>query len=423
MMSQFSLKKIAVSAIVVIVIIGTIWALRSLKPEKPKPTNAPRTPLVDTIKLSPGLHNPSFTTIGQTSVAEYTQLTARAPGEVLKVHVQPGSAFSKGDLLLEIDTLEQTRIVQQAQAQLEQAIALLKQETAQHSADLQLIQQDKELKRLADKSAKRYQDLFSRKLANEVQLDQAREAAYRQAASVIQRQTKIENWPSRKSQLEAQVTVAKAQLEQAESDLDRLTVKAPFDGAVAHILTSPGSFVTPQTPLLKIYDHESLFIEATFPGSISSFNSKLFKNKERISAIGHLSGKTHTLTFNHFSQSQGVKGATQGIFSVPDQEFYIPLGSTFKIEVTLPAVENSFSVPSTALHKQSYIYILDENQRLVRKSIQLIGETSVKQKRYKLIRFSEHSKASSSENKDVEIVITQMSENVNGMKVTTNQPE
>ena len=258
-------QKIVAVCIVLLVIVVIFSFLKAAKPKAPEPNLAEPLTRVNTSTLSISQAAPSFKTIGRITASATSEMKSQVTGSVTAVHVEVGQRVSQGDVLLEVDPKEQSRLALQAKTQLVMAESNLNQAIIQHKANIQLLDRDKQLSVLAARSLKRYRDLLKRKLATEAQVDQANEIAQRQAASTIQRQTTVDNWPTQKSLLESQQQAAAAHFAQAEEDLKSTQLIAPFNGIVASVMVAPASRVAPGINLVSLYDQEQLIVEASIP--------------------------------------------------------------------------------------------------------------------------------------------------------------
>jgi|GEM_PF-1667146 len=418
-----SKKKWLIFALVLIGFIIVISLLKAFKPTLPTPVIEEVLPTVNTQVISPSTHTIVLNSIGQVTTNQLSQLSARTPAQVQSVKVQPGSKFAQGDLLVQMSPADHARLEQQRQAQLDQNNALLRLETSQHTANQKLLEQDKALQSITEANVKRFETLVKQKLINQSQLDQAREAAYRQTTSLIQKQTAVDSWPDRKAQLEAQVSAAQANLEQSQADGQTLNLKAPFAGYVAEVLTAPGAEVAIGTPLLSIYADDSLFVVANIPGDTNQQLLRIQATPKKIKAKGKLWGQTLNFQLTHIGQSQAAGGASLAYFQLTNTELFLPLNRAIALEIQLPAIENTYSVPATAVHQQEYIYLVAQDNTLSRQAITLLGnavnsneDTNTNNTMYKVMRISAQSNQAI-QSQSLEIVTTQMVADVNGMKV------
>lgn len=77
--------------------------------------------------------------------------------------------------------------------------------------------------------------------------------------------TQFEQTRSDRDAARGDLTVAKARLEQNESQLDRTAVRAPFDGIVIERLMTPGEWVTEGSNVVRLVDQQNLEVIAPAP--------------------------------------------------------------------------------------------------------------------------------------------------------------
>ena len=413
-------KKLKAFLITGLVFGAILFLLKSCKPESAQPDIPKKIPLVSTQFIQRNQFQPVFSVIGQVKVDQLTPLSAKASGQVESILVQQGMNFSPMQPLVQLSRSEFERTLEQSERQYDQQISLIEQEKGQHNANLELLKQDQKLLDIAEKSVKRYQDLVRRKLANEAQLDQAKEAAVRQASQVLQRQTSINNWPQRLNQLNAQADQFLAQLEQNKENADSLNLSAPFSGEVAEVLTAIGANITPLTPLMHVYAYDDKHLEANIPSKYQQLVEEALESKKPIKAFVTINSRPVELTLSHLKQSHMVQGARKGFFK-PNDPKQLPLNSSFSLEVELPAIDHVYAVEHSAIHQNEYVYLVNQDSsRLERQNIEFISHTRVdNDKKLSLIRLPDLTNA----DKTLQIVTNQMVSDVNGMLVDVDQTQ
>ncbi len=140
-------------------------------------------------------------------------LSARVAGKVTRINpaFEVGSYFSSGEVLVELDSTDyQTGL----------AVAEAQRLSAQSALDL------------ATQVHERNAELFRRNVVSEAVLNEAAAA---------------------KMQAQAALDTASARLEQARRDLDRTTIRAPFDGRVRQKDVGVGQLVATGTPLGVVF--------------------------------------------------------------------------------------------------------------------------------------------------------------------------
>jgi len=150
-----------------------------------------------------------FTALGTAQARESINVTARVSSIITRVGFSEGQTIRAGELLVELDTRETAANVALARA-------TLKQNQSQYQ---------------------RSRALGDILVVSEADLEQ----------------------------LDAQVQIAKAQLDAAESRLDQLYVRAPFSGTIGLRYVSPGQLVGPDTMITTLDDTTTIRLEFTVP--------------------------------------------------------------------------------------------------------------------------------------------------------------
>lgn len=172
-------------------------------------------PVAEVVELRRQEYPVTLVTQGVVQPRNSTSLTPRVSGRVLKIndHFEPGAFFSSGEVLLELDPTDFEAAVAGAEAQLARSEAALAQEQARSQ------------QALLDWQALGNTDAPSDLVLRKPQLKEA----------------------------EANVKAAEAQLLQAQRDLERTRVLAPYDGCVKSRLVGLGQTVNPGTALGEIF--------------------------------------------------------------------------------------------------------------------------------------------------------------------------
>lgn len=185
--------------------------------------------LVDVVEVQKGTYQPVIQAMGTVTPTQDVTLSPRVSGEIMSLSkaFTPGGYVQKGDILLQIDPRDYENTLEQRKSELEQI-----------KSDLTI---EMGLQQAAEKSYETYGDTLSPE-------NQAR----------ILRKPQLEA-------VKARLRSAEAAVEQAKLDLERTTVKAPFD---AHILSrnvNTGSQVVAGNPLGRLVGLEEYWVEATVP--------------------------------------------------------------------------------------------------------------------------------------------------------------
>ena len=200
--------------------------------------------LVDIVIVKRDTYKPWMEVTGTVVPSKDIMLSPRVSGEVFELSEAfiPGGFVKKGEVLLKIDPADYRNTLQLRKSELHQA-----------EADLEI-----ELGR-QDVARKDYQLI--------------EESISEDNKSLVLREPQLNTARSR-------VEAARAAVDQAELDLQRTTIRAPFN---AHILSrnvNVGSQVSPGEPLGRLVGMDNYWVETTVP--LSKLPWLLFPDKEHV---------------------------------------------------------------------------------------------------------------------------------------------
>ncbi|MEQ2005241.1 MAG: HlyD family efflux transporter periplasmic adaptor subunit, partial [Limisphaerales bacterium] len=191
---------------------------------------------------------------------ENVKIAAPKAALIQKVAVQVGSKVKAGDVILQLDDREARARLNTLRAQIAALRAGLK---ADH-----VMQAD-----AADQLAR------AEKLAKEnvISVDERK-----------RREFATQNWDARIAKSEADIAAMDAQLQQVQTELDILTVRAPRDGTILQVNVRAGEFAgtTPQEPLMILGEVEKLQVRA----EVDEQNAPLVEANRP--AVAYLKGDT-----------------------------------------------------------------------------------------------------------------------------------
>ncbi|WP_234572389.1 efflux RND transporter periplasmic adaptor subunit [Rhodohalobacter sp. 614A] len=185
--------------------------------------------LVDVVETERDTFTPTISAMGTVQPSQDIVLSPRVSGEItsLSENFTPGGYVEKGEVLLQIDPADYRNILQQRKSELMQAEADLNIEMGRQ----EVAKQDYEL--LNDSLTGANRNLILR----EPQLNAAR----------------------------SQVESARAAVEQAELNLQRTTIRAPFDAYILTRNVNIGSQVASGDELARLVGIDEYWIEAAVP--------------------------------------------------------------------------------------------------------------------------------------------------------------
>ena len=187
------------------------------------------TMLVDVTQVHLGTYRPIIVATGTVGPSQEITLSPRVRGEIVSLSpaFTPGGFGEKGGVLLQIDPADYKNTLQQRKSDLRQAVADLNVEMGRQN--------------VAEKDFQLLDETLS---------------------------VELESLVLRKPQLNAtraMVEAARAAVNQAELELARTHIKAPFDAHIISRRANIGSQVSPGDNLGRLVGRETYWVEATVP--------------------------------------------------------------------------------------------------------------------------------------------------------------
>lgn len=199
-----------------------------------------------------------------------SNVAAQSGGTVSRVLVEEGGRVQAGQTVVQLDDTGARQALENARLQLQQARINLDQtrmNTGQATASLESAVRAAEASlQKARQDAQSATDLYALGGISQADLSAARSALAQAESGLAQaRNTLAQNGSGGQGSvalLEAQLQSAQAGVRQAEENLARTAVKAPFAGVVASLAVEVGEFAAQGSPVFRLVDEGSL--KATF---------------------------------------------------------------------------------------------------------------------------------------------------------------
>ena len=302
--------------------------------------------LVDVVEVERGNYRPEVVTTGSVMPSKDIILSPRVSGEVIAVspNFTPGGYVKKGEVLLRIDPADYQNNLQLRESDLLQAEADLNIEMGRQN----VAQKDYQL--LAEEFAGEDKSLVLR----EPQLNAA------------------------KSEVEA----ARAAVEQARLDLQRTTIRAPFDAHILNRNINTGSQVSPGENLGRLVGMDVYWVEAALPlaklhwlsfpesenekGSPVKITNRTAWEKENFregylyKLIGSLEGNTRL--------ARALVAVEDPLLQQTDTGNLYPLiiGSFMEVRIEGTEIDSIFRVKRNFIRKDETVWLMIDNELEIR---------------------------------------------------------
>jgi multidrug resistance efflux pump len=199
-------------------------------------------------------------------------------GRIVELRVVDNKYVRKGDLLLVIDPTnfeiavsQSAAAVQQAQANVQNIDAQMNVQQAQIDASQAQLRLGRAALVFAQQQAERYQKLAKDGWGTVQNAQQFTSQLHQQEATVQSAQEnlnqtlrQVETLKAQRLSAEAGLAQAKAQLNQAQVNLERTRILAPVDGYVTNLLAQLGNFVNVGVNAISLVDAESFWVDGYF---------------------------------------------------------------------------------------------------------------------------------------------------------------
>jgi macrolide-specific efflux system membrane fusion protein len=253
---------------------------------------------------------------------------AEVSGRIEAVHVALGQDVKKGDLIAEIDSLDQENAVKTAQAVL---AGIQAQKRSQEATLLK-----------AQAALERNQQLSANSLVSQTDLETAQAA--------------VDSADAQIDQLDAQIAQSELSVESAELNLARTRIVAPSDGTIVALLVEAGQTVNANQTIptiVKIADLDTMVIKAeiseadvvrvqagqrvyfTILGEPDvQIDATLREVEPAPTSIGSDTASTDSAVYYN------------GLFDVPNPDHKLRISMTAQVTILLAEVEDALTLPS-----------------------------------------------------------------------------
>ena len=360
----------------ILLLAGAAAATLIVSKPKPKPvTVAERAWLVAAETVAARRYRPGVTLYGRIESLWSSQLTAGVAADVREVAVVEGDRVAKGQVLVRLDDRDARLQLLQREAELRQAEARIAAEQLRHEANLETLPRERQLLALTRGEVARLQDLVTKKVGAQSQLDTARQAAEKQAIALSARQQAVDEHPSRLAEVEGVLARAAALRDQAILEVERCEVRAPFNGRIVEVMVSPGRRTRVGDPLVDLFDTDALVLRAQLPARHLPVVRAARAAGEPLIVHGEIDGVSISGELRSLAgEATSGTGGVDGLFTVTTGADEVSQGRFVRLELALPETGGLIALPHEALYGTDRIYTIDEQSRMRPQRVERVGE-------------------------------------------------
>lgn len=411
---QRTIVKRSMPLIIVAITVLIIVLLMASRPIPPTKEQEEKAWAVSTEIATRTPVHPQLELLGSVESPYTTQLSAAINADVINVPAREGAFVLEGDILVELDEAEARLNLQQKQADVTELEASIIAEKNRYKSDLAALKSEQSLLQIAKRSVDRQRKLEKSNLTSQELIDNSSNKLELQALSVNSRQLSIADHTSRLNQLEAKLARAKANVSNAELDLSRTKVTAPYNGQITQVSVSPGGRVRPGEPIVELYDSSQIEVRAQIPDKSINLVRSSLKTGKPLNASISIYGEEVTLTLSRLSgKTNSGSGGVDGLFKATTDDPPFIIGSSVKLTLDLPLLEKAITAPISAVYGTNRIYSI-KDQRLVSVDASIIGAYFDKTGQQRLILDTPLRNGET-------FITTQLPNAINGLKVTVRE--
>lgn len=256
--------RIVVCVLILFTGIGGFAALASLKKPPAEAHNGERPLKVKVMSVSARTIPITVTGYGQVRALNVVKLSAQVGGQVVALHprLEVGELIDEGELLLRIDPRDYAAAVAQSRAEAAQWSSVVQRLQKQAGIDGKRLKTLERSRELARAEFERVQTLFAaHSVGTRSGVDRAEQAYNASVDQADQMAQTVALYPIRIKESRSSLAAARARLKQAQANLERCEVRAPFTGRLTLASVEQGQFVAPGTAVAAMADDTVLEIQ------------------------------------------------------------------------------------------------------------------------------------------------------------------
>ncbi|MEQ8710230.1 MAG: HlyD family efflux transporter periplasmic adaptor subunit [Rhodospirillales bacterium] len=262
------MKKLLILPPVLIGIALLFFAIRGSAPPEQAAVSE-RATAVRVVAVQPVAFRPRILGYGTVEPARIWHATAELAGQIEYINpkLRRGAIMRRDETLIRIARADYEIARDRANADLAKVVAdLAEMEQAEANARQSLKIEEDSLA-ASRRELERQRQLVERGVSAQRTLDEQERAYLTQRARTQDVRSTISLYPSQRQALTAERARLAAAVRQAEVDLDRTIIRAPFDGRVAEVNVEESQYVTVGEVTAKLDDIRSSEIDAQIPQS------------------------------------------------------------------------------------------------------------------------------------------------------------
>jgi len=325
--------------------------LIATKPEAEKIEREKVIPVVEVAVARKASYPITLRTQGEVESTQKTLISAEVGGSIVEVspRFELGGQFKKGEVIVEIDSVDYQTALVRAETILVQAEANVSK------AEVEL-----EMERSRSEQAKR---------------DWKKLGRGREASDLLLRKPQLKNAKASVTSAQASVRQAQADIDQALRQLERTKIKAPYDCQVLKKQASLGALAIPGQPLVEI--EQVGRSQVRFPVALEDVGlmpSAGSAEEVQVKASAVYSGQKQSWTGVLKRKEDRIDTASRSFYYTAEftGESVPPVGLFVKLELQGSELSEVYRLPRVALRAESNVLVVKSDNALAFVKVEVI---------------------------------------------------
>lgn len=336
---------------------------------------------------------------GNVQPGKVFEAVAEVAGRVVRIHPQlkKGAIMAEGQVLAEIDPTDYRLAVKRTEADIRALQAQLNEVEVRVANTRASIAIENRARAIDERELARKRELVEKKVTAQATLDQEERTLLARRQSIQGLTNTLNRLPAERDKLSAQMAALQSQLASARRDLERTTLRAPFDGRIAEVSVEQAQYAK-QAQVLAVLDDigvSEVAAQVPIEKMVGILDPKrlgaatvagAMKDIERILGVTpivrlNLGGRTAEWrgrvvrisdTIDPQTRTVGVIVAVKDPYRLSESEFRPPLTKNMFVEVELRGrpLPGRITIPRQALHGDT-VYVAGKDNRLVIRRVEI----------------------------------------------------
>jgi len=378
------MRKVLLVLVPIVLLAGGALGASYLVRTKPKVEPSPPTErvwTVDAVNVRLTDEQPDLQLFGKIFAARQIQVRALVTGQVIKLHpnLVEGGLVRRGEVILAIDEFEYRSVLKESESRLTEATARIVEREAKRIAETRALESDREILAVLTRDLERAKELAARGNLSAQAVDHKRLELSRQQRAITLRQNGIDTETARLEQERAGIERLEVAVQRARYDLERTSVRAPFDGVLQSVTAEVGQRLGVLDSVGTLTDTGSLearfhISDAQYGRLTASGQGVIGRTARVIWRVGQRKLALNAVVARVGAQIDSASGGIELFARIEGADSAASLRPGAFVEVLIPdrTYTNVARVPETVLHPGDIVYGVKDG-RLVERRTEIVA--------------------------------------------------